>query len=622
MNRLADAPSSDQIAAEYQSRFERYALEQRQFDRQANRLSNWRALAFAAMVGAGVAGLAMPDVLLLWLLVAVGLFVVFVVLVRVHARVLGNLVRAARLAEVNREALARHRRDWDQLPKPVVAADPKYQSTAKDLDLFGRASLYQIMAPPHTPAGVQLLKSWLIDPAEPAEIVERQQAIQGLAPALDWRQELDLYGRLLGADAMHPERFVAWAESPSWLTDRSWLVWLARLSPLVLLLLAIAQAIGALAGAWWMVLVLVNVVVSFLVVGRVHAIFNRISTRQGEIRQFGELFALAAKMPATVPELQRIQAELAQLGGGAHAELGHLGKIMDLANLRYSAMVYGVVQALTLWDIHVLVRIERWQRRSGHFAARWFAALGRLEALAGIASLAHDQPRWTYPRVDASGEPVVAAQGLGHPLLSDKARVSNDVTVGPPGSLLLVTGSNMSGKSTLLRSIGTNIVLAQAGGPVCASQLSLPPLRLATSMRVQDSLEDGVSFFLAELKRLKEAVDAARDGDTRQNRRLLYLFDEILQGTNTVERQIAVRTVLKHLLAQGAIGAISTHDLDLANSPELAQSCRPVHFRESFTDGPTGRRMTFDYQLRQGVATTTNALKLLEMVGLADSSAE
>ncbi|MBL9123389.1 MAG: hypothetical protein JNG90_07130, partial [Planctomycetaceae bacterium] len=326
------------------------------------------------------------------------------------------------------------------------------------------------------------------------------------------------------------------------------------------------------------------------------------------------------RMPHAAPELARLRDELVELGGGAHAELAHLGRIMDLANLRFSAMVYGVVQALTLWDLHVLVRIERWQARSGQYAARWFAALGRLEALAGIASLAHDQPDWTFPlvRTEAEGEALIAARQLGHPLLADAARVANDVSVGPPGSFLLVTGSNMSGKSTLLRAIGTNVVLAQAGAPVCAASLSLPPLRLATSMRVQDSLEDGVSFFLAELKRLKEAVDAARDGEGRHGQRLLYLFDEILQGTNTVERQIAVRTVLKHLLAQGAIGAISTHDLDLAHSAELADAAQPVHFRESFVDDAGGRRMTFDYQLRPGVATTTNALKLLEMVGLAE----
>ncbi len=176
----------------------------------------------------------------------------------------------------------------------------------------------------------------------------------------------------------------------------------------------------------------------------------------------------------------------------------------------------------------------------------------------------------------------------------------------------------MSGKSTLLRAIGVNAVLAQAGAPVCAEQLSMPPVALATSMRVRDSLESGVSFYMAELMRLKEIVDLARDADPTKDRALLYLLDEILLGTNSKERHIAVVRVLRHLLHHGTIGAVSTHDLDLATSQRLAGACRCVHFRETLHDRHAERPMTFDYKLRPGVATTSNALKLLELVGLDD----
>jgi DNA mismatch repair ATPase MutS len=200
--------------------------------------------------------------------------------------------------------------------------------------------------------------------------------------------------------------------------------------------------------------------------------------------------------------------------------------------------------------------------------------------------------------------------------------VPNDVTLGPPGTFLLVTGSNMSGKSTLLRSIGMNVVLAQAGGPVAALSFRLPPVLLATSILVEDSLVDGVSFFMAELLRIRQVVDAA--GRARDAGRVpLYLLDEILRGTNTQERQIAVRRVLSHLLAAGALGAVSTHDLELAQIPELAAACQPVHFRENFAPGAERQGkpvMTFDYLLRPGVATTANALKLLDLVGLGGES--
>jgi len=203
-------------------------------------------------------------------------------------------------------------------------------------------------------------------------------------------------------------------------------------------------------------------------------------------------------------------------------------------------------------------------------------------------------------------------EALGHPLIDDRRRVSNDVEVGPPGSVLLVTGSNMSGKSTLLRAIGLNTVLAQAGGCVCARQLRLPPCDLQSSIRVQDSLELGVSYFMAALARLKGVVDAAEHQP--KDRVLLYLLDEILQGTNSAERSVAVRAVARHLLDAGAVGVMTTHDLSLAGEEPLKSSAVLVHFTEAVDERGT---MTFDYRLRPGLATSRNALRLMQMIGIS-----
>jgi DNA mismatch repair ATPase MutS len=216
---------------------------------------------------------------------------------------------------------------------------------------------------------------------------------------------------------------------------------------------------------------------------------------------------------------------------------------------------------------------------------------------------------------------VLAAEALGHPLIADDVRVANDVSVGPPGTLLLVTGSNMSGKSTLLRAIGANAILAQAGGPVCASRLTMPLLAVEASVRTSDSLERGISLFMAELERIKRIVDAARRSslaDGKTPRPVLYLLDEMLHGTNSVERRIAARVVLGHLLRAGAIGVVTTQDLALASEGALAQAARPVHFTESFRRSESVATMTFDYKLRPGLATSANALKLLELVGLGE----
>lgn len=248
-------------------------------------------------------------------------------------------------------------------------------------------------------------------------------------------------------------------------------------------------------------------------------------------------------------------------------------------------------------------------------------ALGEVEALAALARLAHDHPDWAFPEIDPAADRL-AARALGHPLLPDDTRVPNDVTIGPRGTFLLVTGSNMSGKSTLLRAIGLNVVLAGAGAPVCATALRMPPLALGTSMRVQDSLAQGVSTFMAELQRIKAVVEAAEVERRRRQRAFLFLFDEPLQGTNSAERQVATRRIIAHLLRQGAIGAVATHDLSLAETPPLAGAAVPVHFAERIVATPVGATMTFDYLLHPGLATSTNALTLMELVGLnLDASA-
>ena len=305
---------------------------------------------------------------------------------------------------------------------------------------------------------------------------------------------------------------------------------------------------------------------------------------------------------------------------------------MEIADARYGSF-HVIPQMLLLWDFHALRLLEAWQAGPGRHARRWLGALGELEALAALAGLAYDQPGWAFPVMApvagegaGAGRPRLAARALGHPLIVDRRRVGNDVEIGPAGSFLLVTGSNMAGKSTLLRALGANVVLAQAGGPVCAEAMTLPPLTLATSILVEDSLAGGVSFFMAELLRIRRVVESARSAPAA-GRVLLFLIDEPLRGTNSRERRIAVERVLGHLLAAGAIGAVATHDLELAAEPALAAAARPVHFRETLAaadaaDAAEGRpAMTFDYRLRPGPATSTNALALLEMVGLGDDPA-
>lgn len=614
------APSS--LAALYSARRDRFRAEEKAYARRSFRFSVARLIAALVFVGclfAIVVKASEPWTLGTPIGGAVVALAVFLGLLGNHEKVIREEKRRTELAKIQEEALARLARDWDALPPPSLPATDS--PLARDLGLFGRASLGQLLGTARTPPGRKTLVAWLSAPAAPPEIRARQAAVRELAPEIELRQSLELEARTMDEANPDIEPFLAWAEGEPWLIRRPVLLFLARLSTVATVVLLGFVFAGLVPFAVWSVLPFLNFAFSFAVAKPFHHTFDRVSARERDFVSYAVLFRLLEGRRSESPKLAALIEATTAEGVSAYGQIDLLRRRLALADVRLSAPTHFVLQSLVLWDFHALERLERWQVTAGRRARGWLAALGEIETLAALGTLAHDQPEWIFPEIleTASGETprfeTLRAVDLGHPLLSDAERVGNDVAVGPAGTFLLVTGSNMSGKSTLLRSIGTNVVLAQAGGPVAARALSLPPVTLGTSILVEDSLASGVSFFLAELQRIRSIVDQAETA-RREERTLLYLLDEILRGTNSAERQIAVREILLRLLAAGAIGAISTHDLALAELPELAQVAHVVHFRESFESRDGETAMTFDFHLREGVAPTTNALKLLAMVGL------
>jgi DNA mismatch repair ATPase MutS len=322
--------------------------------------------------------------------------------------------------------------------------------------------------------------------------------------------------------------------------------------------------------------------------------------------RYAPLFARLEGQKFQHPLLQRLQSGLQREGEPAvSAHFKRFGFLYSFVEFKRHQF-HPVVHLFTLWDIHSAFALEKWRAAHGPQVRRWFEALAELEALSCLAGFAHDRPEFVWPVLEAEG-PRVVTKAMGHPLL--EAPVPNDVTLPGPGSALLITGSNMSGKTTLMRALGTNVVLALAGAPVCAREFVLSPMQVLTSMRVKDSLERGVSYFYAEVQRIKAVLDAAAGAKGQA----LFLLDEILLGTNTRERQIASREVLRLLLSTGACGAVTTHDLSLASlADEHPGRVVNVHFRDHLEAG----KMVFDYQLRSGVVDTTNALRVLRMAGV------
>ncbi|HEX6587905.1 MAG TPA: hypothetical protein VF039_02700 [Longimicrobiales bacterium] len=610
-------------AAAYRERLARHAAEQQSAAARSRAIGTARVAVFAAFVAAGLWAEAAPSVLSIGVVAAS--IVAFVVLVGAHERARERERRAADLAAVQQAGLARVARAWSELPPrraPAGITDPRVD----DLDLFGRPALAQLLGPTVTDAGDRLLARWLLACATPAELAARQAAVRELSADVDFRDEVAVRARR--ALPMRPgelDSFLSWAEDEPWLTRRQALTWSARLLPLATILFASLQLTGALDVSLWLIPLGVTGWLALGPTGRkVHATFDRAFSREGIFEEFPALFSAAASLEPTTPRLHDLRDRI-RSGGGAAPALQRLKQLMHSSDARHAAgLLYLPLLLLTLWPYHVLQRMERWQAASGRHARDWLDALAEIEALAALAAVAHDNPDWAFPAL-AEHADRIEANALGHPMLPPATRVDNDVTVGPPGTFLLVTGSNMSGKSTLLRALGTNLVLAGAGAPVCAAAMRMPRVALHTSVRVEDSLAQGVSYFMAQLQRVRDIVTAAdaraadaHAGDAQGAPRVVYLLDEILAGTNSAERRVAATRVISHLVRSGAIGAVTTHDLELAGEPALASAARPVHFSETVHVEGEGAPMTFDYRLREGVATSTNALRLMALLGLTE----
>jgi len=599
---------SSDPAAEYRERSAEAGRESARLAGTIDRVVNLRLLSF--LLAAACAGAAWWRG---WPLLAVpagaGL-VAFVALVTWHGRLTGRHRRAILRRRISDEALMRLSRDWDGLAASAGPGGPPPDDHpyAADLDVTGRASLLRLVDTTTTPGGAATLTGWLLAPAEPDTVSQRQGAAGELAGLLDLRDDLQLRGRLRAGPPPDPEPFLRWAEAgghpEGWRLLRAW----SWAGPALWVLLAVLSLANVVAAPLWIPLLAVNGFVGLVLGGRVEAALSPVRAHHGALAAYSDQFSLLSGAPFETGRLRELR-EAATAGGlSADRLLRRLDTILGFAIPPASAL-YLLFQGAFLWNVHVLAAIERWRARAGGRTRGWLTALGELEALAALGGLAHAHPAWAWPDLDATAD-ALEATALGHPLIEPARRVDNEVTLGPPGSVLLVTGSNMSGKSTLLRAVGTNAVLAGAGGPVCAASLRLPPLRVWTSMRIADSLERGVSHFLAGVRRLKEIVEAAESSGPP----VCYLLDEVLQGTNTAERQVAARAILAHLAAQRAIGAVATHDLTLVDDPATARLARLVHFRETIADDGS---MTFDYRLHPGLATSTNALRLMELVGIA-----
>jgi hypothetical protein len=527
----------------------------------------------------------------------------FAVLVVVHGRVIREKDRAAAALRFHERGLARLNGTWKDLPFAAEIGAAPNHPFASDLDLFGKGSLYHFIDRTETRFGRTHLASWLRGGvgAFPANVKARQDAVRELTNRLDFREKLFALGALLGDEKPDPAPMIAWAEGGVPIAVPSFLPILTVLLP-TLTVLSIAFH-SSLPRGVWLGLILIQLVVVAPLRKEIRLVLDAASSREGALTAYGEMLQMVESETFESDLLASLREKLK----GATEAMGALRTILAFVDARHNEVFRLFIAPILLWDANGAFALERWRKKHGARVRAWLEALGEVEALSSLSALAFDEPGFAFPTFAKS--PRFNAKKLGHPLIANARRVANDVSLGEPSPLaLIVTGSNMSGKSTLLRAVGVNAALALAGAPVCADALEIGDCRVATSMRISDSLEGGISHFYAELQKLKLVIDLARGPKP-----VLFLLDEILHGTNTRERLIGARAVARELVAAGAIGAISTHDLAIGDlEEELGSRVKNVHFEEQVED----EKMTFDYKLRDGVVQSSNALRLMKIVGL------
>jgi hypothetical protein len=599
----------------YETRLARARDDAESWGKRSRQVSNLRGIAFLVFAG-GLISAFVKEPTLSGVVAGLG-FVAFVACVAWHGRVLAREDAAGRAAAVNGDAVLRASGRFRELAEDGKRFQTLDHPYADDLDLFGRGSLYQRLSVAHTRFGEEALSRFLSEPAPPVAIAERQRAVRALAPELDLRQRFEALSFAVTSGEKtkgrkrpvpDPGELIEWAKSREGVSSDPLLSWGARLAPIVTLVGLVLWTRGSPP-----FLLLSSLLLQFYLLFRASPhttrAFVACSSTEGAFRSYGPMLRLVEGLALDAPLVVALKERLLASKSPPSATMARLERILGWFELRHNGLVYPFVNLVTLWDIHCTLALERWRDTVREVIADWFAVLGELEALSSLAGLSHDEPGFAFPEItSAATGPLFVAEALGHPLIPTERRVTNDVSLETKGSALLVTGSNMSGKSTLLRAMGDAAVLAYAGAPVCARRLRIAPLTIRTSVRVSDSLERGVSHFYAEVKKLGLVLEAARGGQP-----VLFLLDEILHGTNSRERQIGARWLIAELIQRGAVGAVSTHDEELCRlTPGLMSHVRLVHFREQVADGS----MTFDYLLREGPVKAGNALRVMQLAGL------
>lgn len=537
-----------------------------------------------------------------WLLLALAAFIALVV---AHDRAIRARRRAERAAAFYDAGLARLTDTWAGRGQSGERFLDETHPYAADLDVFGRASLFELLCTARTLAGEATLASWLSAPSSNAVLRARHGAVDELRPRLDLREEIALLGEDMRG-ALDPAGLTAWAARPAWQVSAAMRLACAVV-PVFTVVAALSWYFSGTPALPWLLSTAIQLALAAQLRGKVLPAVRAAEHPARDLALLSEILGRLERESFASPALVEMRTALESQGEPPSRRIARLQRLIDLLDA-YRNQMFAPLAIALMWRTNFALAIESWHAASGAAVPRWLAAIGEFEALSALASHAWEHPDDPFPSLSDEADPLFDGEGLGHPLIPEQRCVRNDVHLGGALRLLVVSGSNMSGKSTLLRTVGINTVLALAGAPVRAKKLRLSQLAAGASIRIVDSLQDGTSRFYAEVKRLGRIVEISRGAVP-----LLFLLDEILSGTNSHDRAIGAEAVVRRLVETGAVGLVTTHDLALARIADtLGERAVNVHFEDHLEDG----RMVFDYRMQPGVVRKSNALALMRAVGL------
>lgn len=543
--------------------------------------------------------------------ISTGVFIlqllIFIYLVIEHDKEIKKRKYSIALKDINEKVIKKLNGQWKSFEDDGSEFKNEEHSYSNDLDIFGKGSLFQWINSSKTFMGRQNLKSRLTNPLKtPLDINTMQQSLQELSADLEWRQLFEAEGMIISNECINPEELYKWSKDRNELYAKTWLILLVRLLPGITLLLIILAYFTSLVNFKLLCFMsFAQLAILFIGAKKRSATFNNIYKYKNSINIYLRLLSLIIEKDFKSDYLKQLKNNLViSKDEDAVKAIKKLANIYDKISERNNAF-FIIINILLLWDYQCMILFEKWRIKSGKDLKKWFDVIGEFEALNSISNIIYENPEWVMPLI-SDNDYIIKAEALGHPLLGEKM-VCNNTTIDKTKNILLITGSNMSGKSTFLRTVGINLILSYIGAPVCAKKFECSLMQIFTCMRTSDNLENNISSFYAEILRIKMIVE-----EVQENKKVFFLLDELFKGTNSLDRHDGAIALIKQLGDEEASGLISTHDLELCDLQYKYSKIKNYHFKEYYLNN----ELKFDYKIREGVSTTRNAIHLLKLAGI------